>query len=783
MIWYGTQYRSKTFDLTVVNPTITAGASLHSIQIGATAALVTEQFGNPRLTITASTGETWQLYYSANHTNFRAVAFIGGRVAAVFSMAPAVAQQLRSSTGALITVEQANALSGIGATSYTDPGNASEQYAIMLFDTTSVINTSRTLQAEGQEQLLYELINAFRVVNSRAVLEWAPRLGASARTHSANAGVGNLQQRVTGTGYDANRFVGGSTVSDAIDAFDAFNMIVRDTTGTTPMRTAILQNNLTLFGAGFSGGHTGAVRTYFTYALGNAVAVAGVTARVDNTNVTTVNVGIGADATTSVALIMTPTGYNETFTITSSNTSRITISGISTTATTSAATFTVTGLTAGSADIIVTGNCSGNRFEIPVVVGTQTGNNLTLSTSVTGTTHTLSTSTNVAANASPTVTANRVLVMGTGDSLTINATTSAGAVVEWSRTSGAASNATVTRNANNNGTVTAGSSAGTVTIRARVATGNTGFITHNITIHVITASELSFSPQSPIAIGASTTGTVTLGLSGVPTAAGRTPTYSWSSTGNQLTRTSGNPQTNTATFRGDQNGSSTVTLTATWSGTTSGSSLGRISKQATMTVQGSSFATGLSASITNVTLVEGTSSSTISITTIPATTSPTPTFTWSSSNPAVATVPSGGSNASGSNGVITAVSEGTALITVRIVQAGNPNPPEVLIAVTVTKAPVTHPSISIVGANEIPLAQLSQQYSVTPAAAMTGLYMIVWTYVGSGAIINQNTGLLTLNGDAEAGQGGTVSATLWYNDGTGLAPTGISATLAITLIE
>ena len=240
----GTLSRAKNFNLTVVNPEYGRGITLHGVRIGMTPTQATQTLGTVRETISASSTETWQIYRSNNNTNFIAVAFIGNRAVAIYSMASNAANQLRNESGTVMTVAQVNTLSGVKAISYTDPGNSSQQYAIMLYDATSAIGTSRTLSDDGQEQLLFELVNAFRVRNNRSVLEWTSKLGTPARTHSKNAGSGNLRQLVTNGGFDSARYSGGNVVPGGIDAFDALRLIVENSSGSSSMRTEILQNSL-----------------------------------------------------------------------------------------------------------------------------------------------------------------------------------------------------------------------------------------------------------------------------------------------------------------------------------------------------------------------------------------------------------------------------------------------------------------------------------------------------------------------------------------------------------
>jgi len=635
-----------------------------------------------------SSNETWQLYHSTNYANFIAVAFLGGRAAAVYSMASNAASQLKNRESTVLTVAQANAYGGIGALSYYDPGNSSQQYAIMIYDSTSVIGSSRTLSDEGQERLLHELVNAFRARNNRSTLEWMDRLGTPARAHSSNSGSGNLRDRVIRTGYDSARYVGGNTVSGSIDAFGALDDIIDNATGSGSMRTQILSNSITAIGTGFSGGHSGSVKTYYTYTLGNVIPITGVTARQNNTVVSTVAVSVGSAAAVSITLTMAPTGFNETFSITSSNTSRMTVTSIN--ETNAGATLTVTGVASGSANIVVTGSCSGRTHNIPVSVGAAVyANNLTLRCSVTGTSMTLSSNTNVSGNAN--ATGSRTLIVGSGNTLTIEASTTSGAVVEWTRTGGNA--ATVAKStSNNNGIITATSTATEpVTIRARVQTGSNTYITHTLTVRVVSVSNITFNPTG-VTVGGTTTASATVGS--LPTGNGAVPTYAWTSSGNFLSRTPPLTESTTATFTGANAGTSTVTFTALWAGTASNALyLGKIERTANITVQGPQYATGINLSQKTATMYPG---QTLEVTaaTVPVTITQGYSFSWApDASDRVHLVSSGLYNV---NGSITATSKiGTAEVTVTLTQAGGPTLTE---KITIS---VEWPAIGLIGDQEV----------------------------------------------------------------------------------
>ena len=758
----GSQTRTKNFNLTVVNPSYSRGVALHGVQFGMTQAQVAQLLGTSRRSVTAGGNETWQLFYSNNYSNFIAVAFIGDRAAAVYSMASGVANQLRNRSGSVISVAEANSSGGTGAVSYTDPGSSSQQYAIMIYDTSTTIGTARNLQAEGQEQLLFELVNAFRQRNSKSSLEWTARLGTPAREHSNNSGSGNLQQRVTRGGFDSSRYVGGNVIPGNGDAFDALNQIVSDSSGSSSMRTAILQNNITLFGAGFSGGNSGSYRTYFTFALGNVTSISGVTARQNDTAVNTVNVSAGAANAMTISLIMSPSGYNESFTVASSNTSIMTVTGF--TSTSNGGTVVVTGVANGSANITVTGNCSGKSYNVPVSVGTVYASALTLSYTPSGmSATTLSNSTNVAANTNANANGSRILVIGTGESINIAASTTNGATVEWARTGGNAANVS-RNNSNNNGVVTATNNSGVITLtaRARTGTGNT-WITHTITVHVVSITGINVNP-TPINVGVPSTASVT--VNGLPNSGtGYAPVYAWSSSGNQLTKTSSTPETASATFNGANTGNSTITFTATWAGSGANSYLGKITKSVSVTVEGNRYAEDIRVSQGSTNVSQGTINMipgqviTLTASTVPAQIIQNPiSFAWTSLIPDFATVARSGTN--GATGTVTAVTTGTSFIEV-VLSQGDGTPRRVNVTIEVGD----YPTISINNPGEIealgPFVQFVCNTSSGAPSTLPAAYSLRWSYTGDNATIDAATGMLA---PTDAGPG-TVTAELLFNGG------------------
>ena len=770
----GSQTRTKTFSLTVVNPSYSRGVTLQGIQLGMTQAQVAQVLGSARRSITGGSSETWLVYSNSNYSNFVTVAFISDRAVAIYSMANGVANQLRNRSGTVISVSEANSTGGVSALSYVDPGSSSQQYAIMIYDSASVIGTSRSLNAEGQEQLLFELVNAFRQRNSRTAVGWAPRLGSAARSYSTNRGTGNLQQLVTATGYDSARYTGGSIIPGNGDAFDALNQIVSNATGSTSMRTAILQNGITLFGAGFSGGNSGTYNTYFTYTLGTVNVITGATATQNNAVVSTVNVSPGTNNAVTITLNISPTAFNESITIGSSATGVMTATNYSATN----RTVVITGVANGNANITVTGNCSGKSFTIPVSVGSVYANNLTLTYTLPGTTTatTLSTSTNVAANAAPAVTGSKTLVMAVGETIRIPATTTNGATVEWNRPNGSAggtATATVTRNSSSNEGVISATAAGTIVLTARVRTGanNNAYITHTINVVVVTVNPIVITPTTnPQTVGVGGDIDTSVTIPNLPTTGtSPTPVYAWSPSNSNLTNISATQGQLTARYRGLARGDTTITFTATWSG--SSSYLGRITRTAAVRVEGSEYATNIAVSRSSVTLIPG-QEFTIIASTVPASVTQPYSFSWRPSDLGVASVTPGGTHYS--EGKITAVTitpDSTDVI-VDLTQ-GNPVNPSYTYTTIVTVNVIAFPTITIDNPGVI-IAGSVTDFTYTlhglpdtiTGSVLPGVYSIRWSYLPD----PMNGHFITESGQFSAGTvgTGTITVELYY----GGSPTG-----------
>ncbi|MCL2151442.1 MAG: Ig-like domain-containing protein [Oscillospiraceae bacterium] len=725
-IMQGSQTRSKTFTLTVANPEFSRGVKLHEIYFGMTQAKVSQLLGTVRRTISASNTESWQLYYSSNYTNFIAVGFINNRSAAVYSMASNAANQLKNRDDTIITVLQANTYGGVGAVSYTDPGDSSRQFAIMIYDDTTTIGKSRALLAEGQEQFLYELVNAYRVSNSRTIIEWSNKLGTPARVHSANKGVGVLRDRVISGGFDSARYIGGNYVAGGDDAFEALNQILSDPAGSFAMRSQILNASATVFGAGFYGSNTGSLSTYYTYALGNVTSISDVTARLNNVATSTINVNVGAAAAVTISLTMTPSGFNETFTITSSNTNRMKVSNISTSG--AVTTLVVTGASTGDADIIVSCNSSGKEYRIPVSVGTSAyARNLTLTCSPTGTAKTLTTSGNNITGKDEKTSA-YTLIIGTGDTLTISASTTSGAAVEWSRV-GSGTAASVARGTNNNnGIITASNTPGSVTIRARAQTGSNTYITHDIPVLIVSVPKAVDVSPDPVNVTVNVNASIS--ISGLPS--GAAPTYTWSSS-SHLSRTPLAAEVINATFTAVSAGRATITCVAKWD---SSSYLGMVTRTASLDVQGKQFADGINVSVSSINAIPGEEVSVTATTDPPSIMQSSYSFSWVSSDPSVAVVTSSGSKFE--NAIITGNEPGTATVTVTL-QQGAGSSYSKTISVTIGG----YPSITFNNPVSHPIVGVRTQFttSTTPANPPSA-YSIRWTCTqeGGSATIDEQEG-------------------------------------------
>ena len=608
----GSLLRTKTFVLTVINPLNSTSALLHGVEMGMTQQQVTTALGAASSTIQASSSEQWQLYHAGNYTSFIAVAFINSRVAAVYSMASNVANQLKNNGGAVITVEQANVINGITAVSYSD---ATQQYAIMIYQTGSVIGSARTFDADGMERFLFGLVNAYRVRYNMSALEWSGVLGGSgspARQHSeamrssgnisAGSGSTSLDSRAATAGFAVsgnNRtYTGGGVMAGHTDMVGFLHELV----STSTMRGVLMTNGATLFGAGFAGSTTGFYRTYMTFMLGSVRFITNVSASpVSGTPASVIISGTGAGST--VAVTLTPTftslisssAYNETYTVESSNTGIMLVAADAT-----VNRYNVTGVTQGNVNLVVTGRLSGKQYNIPVIVGFSSATGLKTSISSPAA-YDLLISSGIKVNNSQTLSFSALVIgtgTGTNDGLNIIATatpsvTGQNPSVIWDIYSAGGTGIAVT-----SGRVTA-TTAGTAIVRARVATGASTYIEHRITVHVIAAEQVRFSANgtfniTSVNIGDIATASVTLPISGIVA----TPAYAWTSS-NVTQATVAQANTAQAAITAVTAGSPVITYTATWSTAPSGNNnanrtgtIGRITRASTLNIR-AAFATDI----------------------------------------------------------------------------------------------------------------------------------------------------------------------------------------------
>ena len=761
----GSQTRTKTFSLTVVNAVFNRSVSLNGVELGATSARVTQVLGAAAKTIQVSNTESWQLYYSGSYSNFIAVAFVSNRAVAVFSMASNAANQLRNSAGTVITVEQANAVSGVNAISYAD---AVQQYAIMVYESNSAIGSLRTLTADRQEELLFELVNAYRVRNGRAALEWAEKLRAPARAHSAwNVGsapnVGTGMNALTARA-DAAEFTttggfplygGGNILAGQNDAFG----FLREMASTAAMRVELLSTSATLFGAGFVSATSGTYRTYMTYMLGNVRFITNVTASPVSGTPATVRVS-GAGATVNVTLtpvytsLISGTNYNETFTVTSSNVNRFTVDY-----TAGSAACVVTGVTTGDANLVVTGNLSGKVYNIPVNVGAvyATALQVTYPNTIPATTLTNSTSSQTSNQ-----TSNITVVVGVGEELHLTAyatpaTANTTPAVVWTQSNVNVTN--VSSDANGVNHRFTPTSAGLATVTATVPTSTGANIVHTIYVRVLAAPTFT---QSPLTVNTGDSVTLTAGFDNLT---GVTPTFTWSSSNSGvLSRAALATETNSAIFNAVGAGTATVGFVAEWrpSQTSTSSTnqyVGRVTGQHNVTVTAAvpPYADSLALSQTGtIYLVTGATSTITASSTPPVVQNST--VTWSSDDPFESVV-------TFVDGVLTAVGPGSTTITATMASATDPTGIKASVQVVVVD------KIEINGSNNYSLVDPGfMNHNLNPVPE--GL-TVSWES-SNPEVATINSGILDLHSAGTA----TITVTVTY--GSWIVLTSDSITITVT---
>ena len=716
------QTRNKTFVLKVSNPAKNANLSLHGISLGMTQAQVTSAIGSAKRTLSMSSTESWQVFHN-NFSGLVAVGYISNKVTAVYSMSSNATSQFRNTTtNSAITLDQAKTYSGAGVKVFTDANDSGRTYAVMLHETNTALLTARTLYADGTEQLLADIINAFRVQKNISAFEWNAKLATAARTHSTDMSTYNYFNRVSQdgsthliraerAGYERNLAAEENIAANGIDAIDFLNSWVNS----KDQRTNLLTAKYTVAGIGYASGTSySSYKNYCTIDFGTLIAITGVT-----TNPSSIVLNV--NETRNISLSIAPSNRNETFTVSSSNTGILTASNTNS----SPLTVSVKGLYNGTANIVVRGNSSGTVVNIPVSVGSTYASSLSLNHSN--------------------------FLMGTASSAQLVATTAptTGPIVTWS------SNDTSVATVNSAGVVTTAAKTGTAVITATVRKSATENITRTVTISVISAS---VSPASPptMAIG---TSSATLNLTASVSPSSYT-TLAWSSSNANIAAVS-----SSGVVSARVSGYATIYCTITRSGYT-----GSVVKSVNVTVTGQSdYAADLTLSQTTLALEVGEKK------TITATMTPTSvkygTMTWSSENPAVATV--------SSNGEITATGVGTTKINVSLPSGSNGAFFLRTVDVTVTAVKL---SISISTTTQsITLGErLNFIYTILPSYAPAGL-SVTWISSDTSVATIDSNGLLTPGTIGETVITAKINDTSVTSPGlkitvTAVSPTGISVT-------
>ena len=384
----GTTYDTKSFTLTLRNPNFSDEVYLHNIKLGMTLAQATSALGSqPKRTITLASGETWSIYYTVNTSstasdynimkNFVAVAVQNNRIVGVYSMASSWANALRDGTGAssskVLTITEVNRISGIAIETFND-SRSSTPYAAFLYDTTATVGRSRTLNVAGLEDLLAELLNAYRSIYNVKPLTVDSKLASSARTHSANLTYYNIFNdtgSTNGSTYQTRANTAGFTgtvtygfiSNNQINPFNYLDNIV----STTAYRNALLSSSATVIGTGASTGTTGLYSDIVTAVIGvtNTIRITGVTA-------TPSPISVDVNRSTQITLTLAPTNYDEGFTVTTGNQNIFTV-----TATSNPRVFTIYGVASGTANLVFKSD-SGLTVNIPVTVGTVYATSITV---------------------------------------------------------------------------------------------------------------------------------------------------------------------------------------------------------------------------------------------------------------------------------------------------------------------------------------------------------------------------------------------------------------------
>lgn len=260
---------SKTFSLTVRNAAAAIeGVKLHGVSLGMTSSQVDRVLGTPSVSYSTGYNETWRVYYVGYRPSLVAVAMLSDRVAGVYSMAPNWVNELKNSANATVRAEDVRTANGANVTVYTDA--SSNRYAAFLYDASTAINTSRSLNENNVEALALDFINAYRALNPRnsAQLISVNQLSRMARdtaaAYSSGSGPqGNASMRAAQYGYESSQFAGelyyyisGAGPQDALQV-----------TSDAGQRSSLLSGAATMIGVGYSGGTRG---SFFVIELGAA---------------------------------------------------------------------------------------------------------------------------------------------------------------------------------------------------------------------------------------------------------------------------------------------------------------------------------------------------------------------------------------------------------------------------------------------------------------------------------------------------------------------------------
>jgi uncharacterized protein YkwD/uncharacterized protein YjdB len=580
VITYNGQRRTKSFTLTLVNRQYEKLVSFHGIEFGMSLSEVQTRLGSYKTSFALSTTETWYAFHT-NYSNFIAVGLQSNRVAGIYSMASGWASQLKNkSTGDVVSPSQADALAGVGATVYTDGSTTASGggYAAFVYDETTSVATPRVLTADGAEQFIFNLINAFRYLNGRnQALTWNAKLASSARDHTASMGSYNylsetgrdnssFASRAQQKGYDSTLVSFGAVTGDGANPFDMLNNFV----GVASKRTQILNSSLTVVGAGFGSGYNGGYSSLSTVVFGTLMGITNIT-------YSPASIALNVGGTATVTLTITPSNRNETFTVASSNTSYLTVTNSGSSLTT----LNLTGRAQGTAEVIVTGNSSGYTQRIPVNIGTVYASSLTVRNE----------SNSIIVNGTQTSVSNAGnYILGKGNTYQFTATTSAYATnagVTW------ASSNTSVATVSQNGLIT-GVNNGSAIITARVqrSTTSSDYISVSIYFTVVSMTLKIGSAAIPnntvsMDITKNTSVTVTPSVSSLPTGTSTGIVYSGSSSSPSIayvTSSSGS----TVTVEGRSSGTARITVTAGITSVQSGNYITKVQGYFDITVTGQS---------------------------------------------------------------------------------------------------------------------------------------------------------------------------------------------------